>query len=119
MATIGHGSRTMKRFAKYLLAGVIIQVSIILVVVLAGVLLPSRPEGPTNPVWEYIYIASIFSSPGLMLFAPYASERNPHPPFSDLGLVLGIIFNILFYSAIVYLTASLWRTVGARLGKLT
>ena len=54
MATIGHGSRTMKRFAKYLLAGVIIQ-----------------------------------------------------------------IVNILFYSAIVYLTASLWRTVGARLGKLT
>jgi hypothetical protein len=109
----------MKRLAKFVLAGVIVQILIVVIVVLAGVLLEEPPAGPTNPLWEYIYIAAFYSSPGLSLFAPYASERNPHPPFSNIGLLLGIILDILVYASIVYVSAWVWRKLKAEFTKTT
>jgi len=112
-------SLMMKKLAKSLLGGVVVQALIFVVIVLEATLLPRNPEGPVQSLEEYTYIAFIFSSPGLMIFAPYASARNPHPPFSDLGLLLGITVNILVYSSIVYLAATLWRNLKARLTKPT
>ncbi len=109
----------MKRVVKSLLGGVAVQILIMLGVLLAIRFLANSPEGPLRSLEEYTYIAFIFGSPGLVLFGPTSTERNPHPPFSDMGLVLGIIVNILVYSIVVYIAASLWRYVRARLTKTT
>jgi hypothetical protein len=107
----------MKRLAKFLLGGVVVQILIALGVLLAGKFLSNSPEGPLRSLEEFTVIAFIFSSPGLMLFGPTATEGNPHPQFSGMGLLLGIIVNILVYSIIVYIAAGLWRNLKAHYTK--
>lgn len=109
----------VRRLAKSLLGGVVVQILIFIGAVLAARFLGNSPEGPLRSLEEYSYIAFIFSSPGLMMFAPTGTERNPHPPFSDIGLLLGIIVNILVYAIIVFIAASLWRNLKARSTKRT
>jgi hypothetical protein len=120
VAPIAYGfAETMKRLGKYLVAGVVVQILIVLIVVLAGQLLTAPPQGPTNPLWEYIYIAALLSSPGLMMLGPHSTATNPHPAFSTIGLLLGIILDILFYSLIAYIAVSFWRDLQARFTKST